>query len=132
MAGRRSPCAGSPTRSAASASSLYGYVANKEAARPAGAGPDLRGIRDPAHRQLAGQARSGKPDYGRCRPCTGGIRAWPCVSGTLGRVAVTPAMLPMGERIVSELRAAGMPDQATTFVGDLAGLYVGGSPMSST
>ena len=44
---------------------------------------------------------------------------------TLGRVAVTPSMLPIGERMAAELRAAGMPDQVTAFVGDLGGLYVG-------
>jgi TetR/AcrR family tetracycline transcriptional repressor len=44
---------------------------------------------------------------------------------TLGRVAVTPSMLAIGERVLSELRAAGMPDQVATFVGDLGGLYVG-------
>jgi TetR/AcrR family tetracycline transcriptional repressor len=44
---------------------------------------------------------------------------------TLGRVAVTPSMLPIGERIAAELRAAGMPDQVTAFVGDLGGLYTG-------
>jgi TetR/AcrR family transcriptional regulator, tetracycline repressor protein len=43
---------------------------------------------------------------------------------TLGRVAVTPGMLSMGERILSELRSAGMPDQVAAFAGDLAGLYV--------
>jgi hypothetical protein len=31
----------------------------------------------------------------------------------------------MGERVLSELRAAGMPDRVATYVGDLAGLYVG-------
>jgi TetR/AcrR family tetracycline transcriptional repressor len=44
---------------------------------------------------------------------------------TLGRVAVTPSMLAVGERILSELRQAGIPDQVAAFVGDLGGLYVG-------
>src|SRR4029077_19350198 len=44
---------------------------------------------------------------------------------TLGRVAVTPSRLLMGDRIPAELRAAGMPDQVAACVGDLAGLYVG-------
>jgi AcrR family transcriptional regulator len=44
---------------------------------------------------------------------------------TLGRVAITPAMLGISERILSELRSAGMPDRVAAFVGDLAGLYVG-------
>jgi hypothetical protein len=44
---------------------------------------------------------------------------------TLGRVGLTPSMLAMGERILGELRSAGMPDQVAAFVGDLAGLYVG-------
>jgi TetR/AcrR family transcriptional regulator, tetracycline repressor protein len=43
---------------------------------------------------------------------------------TLGRVAVTPSMLAMGERILSELRRAGIPDQVAAFVGDLGALYV--------
>ncbi len=43
---------------------------------------------------------------------------------TLGRVVVTPSMLAMGERVLSELRSAGMPDQVAAFVGDLCGLYV--------
>lgn len=43
---------------------------------------------------------------------------------TLGRVAVTPSMLAMGERILSELRQAGIPDQVAAFVGDLGGLFV--------
>jgi TetR/AcrR family transcriptional regulator, tetracycline repressor protein len=43
---------------------------------------------------------------------------------TLGRVAVTPSMLAMGERILAELRQAGIPDQVAAFVGDLGGLYV--------
>ena len=44
---------------------------------------------------------------------------------TLGRVAVTPSMLAMGERILAELRSAGLPDQVAAFAGDLGGLYVG-------
>jgi TetR/AcrR family transcriptional regulator, tetracycline repressor protein len=44
---------------------------------------------------------------------------------TLGRVGVTPSMFPMAERILSELRSAGMPDQVAAFAGDLAGRYVG-------
>jgi TetR/AcrR family transcriptional regulator, tetracycline repressor protein len=44
---------------------------------------------------------------------------------TLGRVAVTPAMLGISERILSELRSAGLPDQVAAFAGDLGGLYIG-------
>jgi TetR/AcrR family tetracycline transcriptional repressor len=44
---------------------------------------------------------------------------------SLGRVAVTPSMLASSERLLAELRAAGMPDQVAAFVGDLGGLYVG-------
>jgi hypothetical protein len=40
-------------------------------------------------------------------------------------VAVTPSMLAISERLLAELRAAGMPDQVSAFVGDLGGLYVG-------
>ncbi len=32
----------------------------------------------------------------------------------------------MGERILAELRAAGIPDQVAAYVGDLGGVYVGG------
>jgi TetR/AcrR family transcriptional regulator, tetracycline repressor protein len=44
---------------------------------------------------------------------------------TLGRVAVTPSMLAIVERLLAELKSAGMPDQVAAFVGDLGGLYVG-------
>lgn len=44
---------------------------------------------------------------------------------TMGRVPFGPSMLAGGEYILSQLRAAGLPDQVAAFVGDLGGLYVG-------
>lgn len=44
---------------------------------------------------------------------------------TMGRVPFGPSMLAGSEYMLSQLRAAGLPDQVTAFVGDLGGLYVG-------
>jgi TetR/AcrR family tetracycline transcriptional repressor len=104
-----------------SASSLYGYVANKEElvqlvldrifeevdVRPTG-GNWQETVKEFARAMLAA--------YRRHR----GVAAL-----TPGRVTVTPGILAMIERILAELRSAGMPDQVAAFVGDLAGLYVG-------
>jgi TetR/AcrR family transcriptional regulator, tetracycline repressor protein len=104
-----------------SASSLYGYVDNKEELVqlvldrifqeieiPPTGGNWQETVKDLARAMLA--------MYRRHR----GVAAL-----TLGRVAVTPGMLPIAERLLAELRAAGMPDQVAAFVGDLGGLYVG-------
>jgi TetR/AcrR family transcriptional regulator, tetracycline repressor protein len=104
-----------------SASSLYGYVANKEEL--------VQLVLDRIFEEItvppAGSWQETLKEFGRAMLAM--YRRHPGVAElTLGRVAVTPSMLPMGERIASELRAAGMPDQVTAFVGDLAGLYVGG------
>jgi TetR/AcrR family tetracycline transcriptional repressor len=104
-----------------SASSLYGYVANKEEL--------VQLVLDRIFEEFEIPPTDSWQDTLReaGRSMLAMYRRHPGVAAlTLGRVAVTPAMLPMGERILSELRAAGMPDQVTTFVGDLAGLYVGG------
>jgi AcrR family transcriptional regulator len=104
-----------------SASSLYGYVANKEELvqlvldrifEDLGVPPADRGwqemIKDFARGMLAVYRR---------HP---GVAAL-----TMGRVAVTPSTLASGEALLSELRRAGMPDQVTAFVPDLGALYVG-------
>jgi TetR/AcrR family transcriptional regulator, tetracycline repressor protein len=44
---------------------------------------------------------------------------------TMGRVPFGPSMLAGAERMLAELRAAGLPDQVAAFVGDLGSLYVG-------
>jgi AcrR family transcriptional regulator len=105
----------------ASASSLYGYVANKEEL--------VQLVLDRIFEEMQVPPTDSWQDTLReaGRAMLAMYRRHPGVAAlTLGRVAVTPSMLPLGERIASELRAAGMPDQVTTFVGDLAGLYVGG------
>ena len=104
-----------------SASSLYGYVANKEEL--------VQLVLDRISGELVPPPEGGTwqdtlKSFGRAMLAM--YRSHPGVAAlTLGRVAVTPSMLPMGERILGELRAAGMPDQVAAFVGDLAGLYVG-------
>jgi AcrR family transcriptional regulator len=104
-----------------SASSLYGYVANKEELvqllldRILGE-VDLPPTGVSWQEMLKGFGRA-MLDMFRRHP---GVAAL-----TLGRVAVTPSVLEMGERILAELRTAGMPDQVAVYVGDLVGLYVG-------
>ena len=50
----------------------------------------------------------------------------PGVAGlTMGRVPFGPSMMIGAERMLGELRAAGLPDQVAAFVGDLGSLYVG-------
>ncbi len=103
-----------------SASSLYGYVANKEELVQL----VLDRIFEEVEVPPTGSWQETLRELGRALLAM--YRRHPGVAVlTLGRVAVTPAMLPLGERVVRELRAAGMPDQVTAFVGDLAGLYVG-------
>jgi TetR/AcrR family transcriptional regulator, tetracycline repressor protein len=104
-----------------SASSLYGYVTNKEELVqlvldrifeevdvPPTGGDWQETVKEFARAMLAA--------YRRHR----GAAAL-----TLGRVAVTPGLLATGERILAELRSAGIPDQVAAFAGDLSGLYVG-------
>jgi AcrR family transcriptional regulator len=103
-----------------SASSLYGYVANKEELVQLVLDRIFEDVEVPP----AGSWQETLREFGRALLAM--YRRHPGVAAlTLGRVAVTPAMLPLGERVVRELRAAGMPDQVTAYVGDLAGLYVG-------
>src|SRR6185437_10042431 len=104
-----------------SASALYGYVANKEeliqlvleqimAEVPV---PEAGGDWQDA---LRSAARNTYEVFKR-HP---GVAAL-----TLGRVPFGPAMLPGAERMLSELRGAGIPDQVAAFAGDLGSLYVG-------
>ena len=103
-----------------SASSLYGYVANKEELVQLVLDRIFEEIEVPP----TGSWQETLREFGRAMLAM--YRRHPGVAAlTLGRVAVTPSMLPVGERIASELRAAGMPAQVTAFVGDLGGLYVG-------
>lgn len=104
-----------------SASSLYGYVANKEEL--------VHLVFDRIGEEIAVPESTGDwqevlKELGRRMLAV--FRRYPGVAAlTLGRVAVTPSMLPVGERVLSELRSAGLPDQVAAYVGDLAGLYVG-------
>ncbi|HTX26009.1 MAG TPA: TetR/AcrR family transcriptional regulator C-terminal domain-containing protein [Streptosporangiaceae bacterium] len=103
-----------------SASSLYGYVANKEELVQLVLDRIFEDLEVPS----TGSWQETLREFGRALLAM--YRRHPGVAAlTLGRVAVTPAMLPLGERIISELRAAGMPDQVAAFVGDLGGLYIG-------
>ncbi len=103
-----------------SASSLYGYVANKEELVQLVLDQIFQDVSVPPTQSwqetVKEFARAMLAMYRRHR----GVAAL-----TLGRVSVTPSMLAMGERILAELRAAGMPDQVAAFAGDLGGLYIG-------
>jgi TetR/AcrR family transcriptional regulator, tetracycline repressor protein len=103
-----------------SASSLYGYVDNKEEL--------VNLVLDRLFEEVdvppTGSWQETLKQFGRAMLAMYRRHRGVAVL-TLGRVAVTPNMLPMSERILSELRSAGMPDQVAAFVGDLAGLYVG-------
>jgi AcrR family transcriptional regulator len=104
-----------------SASSLYGYVSNKEELVQLVLDRIFQEIEVPPtggnwQETLKELARAMLAMYRRHR----GVAVL-----TLGRVAVTPSMLAISERLLAELRAAGMPDQVSAFVGDLGGLYVG-------
>jgi TetR/AcrR family transcriptional regulator, tetracycline repressor protein len=102
-----------------SASSLYGYVENKEEL--------VNLVLDRIFEEIdvppAGSWQETLKQLGRAMLAMYRRHRGVAVL-TLGRVAVTPSMLAMGERVLSELRSAGMPDQVAAFVGDLAGLYV--------
>lgn len=105
-----------------SASSLYGYVANKEELVQLvfdRIGEELA-IPDPA-----GGWQELLKEFARNMLAV--FRKYPGVAAlTLGRAVATPSMLRVSERILAELRAAGIPDQVAAYVGDLGGLYVGG------
>jgi TetR/AcrR family transcriptional regulator, tetracycline repressor protein len=103
-----------------SASSLYGYVANKEEL--------VQLVLEQIMTEIP------VPDPGGDWQDT--VRAWaratlavfrshPGVAGlSLGRVPFGPAMLTVLERLLGTLREAGLPDQVAAFAGDLGSLYV--------
>jgi AcrR family transcriptional regulator len=105
-----------------SASSLYGYVANKEEL--------IQLVLDRLYAEVSFPPPSGNwqewlKEFARAMLDM--YRRHPGVAVlTLGRVAVTPSMLSGMEEMLGELRSVGLPDQVAIFVGDLAGLYVGG------
>jgi TetR/AcrR family tetracycline transcriptional repressor len=104
-----------------SASSLYGYVDNKEELVQLVLDRIFQEVEVPPtggnwQQTLMELGRATLAMYRRHR----GVAAL-----TLGRVVFTPSMLTIGERLLTETRAAGMPDQVAAFVGDLGGLYVG-------
>jgi TetR/AcrR family tetracycline transcriptional repressor len=102
-----------------SASSLYGYVANKEELVQLLLDRIFDGVTVPP----TGSWQDTIKDFSRAMLAV--FQRHPGVAAlTLGRVAVTPSMLAMGERILAELRQAGIPDQVAAFVGDLGSLYV--------
>jgi TetR/AcrR family tetracycline transcriptional repressor len=105
-----------------SASALYGYIASKEEL--------VQLVFDRIGEELvlpetAGGWQEMLKEFGRNMLAV--FRKYPGVAAlTLGRAVATPSMLPVGERILGELRTAGIPDQVAAYVGDLGGLYVGG------
>lgn len=104
-----------------SASSLYGYVANKEELVQLVLEAIMAEIPAPAPGlDWQDMLRSW------AREVLGVFRRHRGVAGlTLGRVPFGPTLLSGMERMLGELRAAGIPDQVAVFVGDLGSLYVG-------
>jgi TetR/AcrR family transcriptional regulator, tetracycline repressor protein len=103
-----------------SASALYGYVANKEELVQLVLDRIFAEVQVP----LTGDWRETLREWGRVLFRL--YRRHPGVAAlTLGRIAVSPSMLDLGERLLAELRAAGLPDQVVAFVGDIGSLYVG-------
>jgi AcrR family transcriptional regulator len=104
-----------------SASSLYGYVANKE---------ELVQL---VLEQIMSEIPPLQPgadwqDMLRAfaRDTLAIFRRHPGVAGlTLGRVPFGPGMLGTMEVMLASLRSAGIPDQVAAFAGDLGSLYVG-------
>ncbi|HEX5190586.1 MAG TPA: TetR/AcrR family transcriptional regulator [Streptosporangiaceae bacterium] len=103
-----------------SASSLYGYVANKEELVQLVLEQIMTEIPVP-------EPATDWQDMLRAwaRDCLAVFRRHPGVAGlTLGRVPFGPSMLVAVERMLATLRAAGLPDQVAAFAGDLGSLYV--------
>jgi len=103
-----------------SASSLYGYIANKEELVQLVLEQIMTEIPLPApgtewQDMLRAWARETLAVF----------RRHPGVAGlSLGRVPFGPAMMTAVERMLATLRAAGIPDQVAAFIGDLGSLYV--------
>ena len=103
-----------------SASSLYGYVANKEELVQLVLEQIMTEIPVP-------QPGTDWEDMLRTwgRDTLAVFRRHPGVAGlSLGRVPFGPTLLTAVERMLDTLRAAGIPDQVAAFVGDLGSLYV--------
>jgi AcrR family transcriptional regulator len=104
-----------------SASALYGYVASKEEL--------VQLVLEQIISEIPALVGGGSwQDMVRAfaREMLGAFQRHPGVAGlTLGRVPFGPSMLAGAEFLIGTLRAAGMPDQVATFVGDLGSLYVG-------
>ena len=103
-----------------SASSLYGYVANKEELVQLVLEQIMTEIPFPAA-DLEWRAMLRQ----WARDTLAVFRRHPGVAGlTLGRVPFGPALLSGAERMLGTLRAAGLPDQVAAYAGDLGSLYV--------
>jgi TetR/AcrR family transcriptional regulator, tetracycline repressor protein len=104
-----------------SASALYGYVANKEELIQLVLEQIISEIPVPPE-------AVDWQDFVRtfAREMYGIFKRHPGVAMlTMGRVPFGPSMMAGAERMLAELRAAGLPDQVVAFVGDLGSLYVG-------
>ena len=103
-----------------SASSLYGYVANKEELVQLVLEQIMTEIPIPSP---GGDWQDMLRAWARATLAV--FRSHPGVAGlSLGRVPFGPALLNAVERMLSTLRAAGLPDQVAAFVGDFGSLYV--------
>ena len=103
-----------------SASSLYGYVANKEELVQLVLEQIMTEISFPS---AGGDWQQMLRDW--ARETRSVFRRHPGVAGlTLGRVPFGPGMLAGAERMLGVLRAAGLPDQVAAFAGDIGSLYV--------
>lgn len=103
-----------------SASSLYGYVANKEELVQLVLEQIMTEIRIPPpggdwQEMLRTWARETRAVFRRHRGVAG---------LTLGRVPFGPTLLTAAERMLAALRGAGIPDQVAAYAGDLGSLYV--------
>jgi TetR/AcrR family tetracycline transcriptional repressor len=103
-----------------SASSLYGYVANKEELVQLVLEQIMTEIRFPS---ADGDWQQMVRDW--AREARAVFRRHPGVAGlTLGRVPFGPGLLAVAERMLGVLRDAGLPDQVAAFAGDIGSLYV--------
>jgi AcrR family transcriptional regulator len=104
-----------------SASSLYGYVTNKEEL--------IQLVLERIISEVPEFPEGGSwQDMMKlfARTMLGMFRRHPGVAGlSLGRVPMGPALLDGMEFMLSVLRSGGLPDQVAAFAGDLGSLYVG-------
>ena len=102
-----------------SASSLYGYVANKEEL--------VQLLLDQLFQEVELPPEGGPWQQTLKEFCRSMLRVFRRHRGmaalTLGRVALPASMLDGLERSFAEFRAAGLPDEVTVYIGDLLGLY---------